>query len=98
MAAIAQTAADTTAPLIVAGDFNAASFSYVMENLARSANVEDARLGFGMRTTSQLWGPLGFSIDHILVSDEFNVLDFRQEAHAGSDHDGLIVKVTVSEE
>ena len=97
VAAIAQTAADTATPLIVAGDFNAAPSSFVMNDLARLADVRDARLGFGIRTTSQLWGPLGFSIDHILVSDELNVLDFRQEAHAGSDHDGLIVKVAVNE-
>ena len=82
-------AAKPNLPLIVAGDFNASAFSYALKNLQRSADLRDARLGFGSRTTSQLWWQLGFSIDHVFVSAELDVVRFKQEAHAGSDHDGL---------
>lgn len=91
MADITTVAAQSSAPLIVAGDFNASQWSYAVQNLAQSARVEDAQRGFGFQKTWSISPFFGLPLDHVLVSDEWIVLDYFQGEAGGSDHVPLIV-------
>lgn len=78
-------------PLVVAGDFNAAPWSYAMNNLAERAEVRNIRRPLDI---TKSWLPLpifGLPIDHVLVSDEWQVLDYRYGPQGGSDHSPLII-------
>jgi endonuclease/exonuclease/phosphatase (EEP) superfamily protein YafD len=78
-------------PLIVAGDFNAAPWSYTMQNLSMSADVRNIRRQFDVTKT---WFPtpfFGLPLDHILVSDEWQVLNYQYGDRGGSDHVPIII-------
>jgi endonuclease/exonuclease/phosphatase (EEP) superfamily protein YafD len=51
MADIARVAAEAEQPLIVAGDFSAAPWSYAVSRSADRADVQDARIGFPLEGT-----------------------------------------------
>ncbi|MEM8533577.1 MAG: endonuclease/exonuclease/phosphatase family protein, partial [Chloroflexota bacterium] len=91
MADITDIAAQSTAPLIVAGDFNASQWSYAVQDLAQAARVADAQRGFGFQKTWFLSPVFGLPLDHVLVSGEWTVLDYSQGEAGGSDHVPLIV-------
>jgi endonuclease/exonuclease/phosphatase (EEP) superfamily protein YafD len=78
-------------PLIVAGDFNAAPWSYTMQNLSMSADVRNIRRQFDVTKT---WFPtpfFGLPLDHILVSDEWQVLNYQYGDRGSSDHVPIII-------
>jgi endonuclease/exonuclease/phosphatase (EEP) superfamily protein YafD len=68
---IIKVAALASPPLIVAGDFNAAPWSYTMRHLAEQADVRQVRQGLDMTSTWRPLPMLGFPLDHVLVSDEW---------------------------
>jgi endonuclease/exonuclease/phosphatase (EEP) superfamily protein YafD len=89
--AITEVAAGSAGPLIVAGDFNAAPWSYAMRELAGRAAVRPVGPWLDVTKT---WRPLpliGLPLDHVLVSDEWQVLAFQYGDPGGSDHLPLIV-------
>jgi len=83
----ASTAADGT-PLVIAGDFNATPFCPALKNLMRGLALSDARQGHGLQQTWPVWlpAPLRIPIDHVLVSPEISVLEYRLGPNVGSDH------------
>ena len=91
MTDIARVATDTPHPLVVAGDFNASPWSFVVDDLRQSAGVRDAQRGFGVRNTWWLNRFVALPIDQILVSSEWTVLDLTQGNRGGSDHAPLII-------
>jgi endonuclease/exonuclease/phosphatase (EEP) superfamily protein YafD len=91
MLAITQVAEASSGPLIVAGDFNAAPWSYTMRQLAERAGVRQVRRPLDMTKTWHLLPLVGLPIDHVLVSDEWQVLAYQYGAPGGSDHIPLIV-------
>lgn len=91
MEAITRVVADAAPPLLVAGDFNAAPWSYTMRRLVEQGQILPIRRGFDV---SKTWRPIlgfGLPIDHILVSAEWQVLAHEYGPAGGSDHVPMIV-------
>lgn len=91
MAFITQVAVAATPPLIVAGDFNAVPWSHTMHELAAQAEVRLVRRGLGLTRTFRPMPGFGLPIDHVLVSDAWQVLGLEYGPPGGSDHTPLIV-------
>ncbi|MCH8168147.1 MAG: endonuclease/exonuclease/phosphatase family protein [Proteobacteria bacterium] len=88
-------------PLIVAGDFNAAPWSWVV---ARAAEVTGTRILGGYRVTwkgryrtplGPLPEPWGHQIDQILLSAGIGVVSVETLDLPGSDHRGLFVRLRI---
>ncbi|MCR4316403.1 MAG: endonuclease/exonuclease/phosphatase family protein [Planctomycetes bacterium] len=82
--------------VIVCGDFNATPWSITYERFVTSTGLLDARRGFGLEPT---W-PAGFTafgipIDHIFVSENVGVRNFRLGRDIGSDHLPLLVDLSL---
>ncbi len=95
VADVRRVAAQVEGPLIVAGDFNAAPWSFAMRQLQQVAGVQDTRRGFGGLTT---WSgpPLVYlSLDHVFASDELLVRSYTYGQPGGSDHLPIIVDFSV---
>jgi endonuclease/exonuclease/phosphatase (EEP) superfamily protein YafD len=80
---------------ILIGDLNTTMWSPYFEQLTRDANLRDARLGFGLKTSWPMPLPsfLRMPIDHCLISQELRVEAVEISAHIGSDHRPLIVDI-----
>jgi endonuclease/exonuclease/phosphatase (EEP) superfamily protein YafD len=91
MLEITRIAANAPKPLIVAGDFNAAPWSHVMRNLATEAGVRQVRETFDLRKTWFGLPLISLPLDHVLVSDEWQVLNFQYGAASGSDHLPIVI-------
>lgn len=75
--------------LIVLGDFNATPFCTAYKDLLRDTKLRNARDGFGVYPSWPTFLPtpiLRIPIDHVLVSSNIGVSQFRTAAHIGSDH------------
>jgi endonuclease/exonuclease/phosphatase (EEP) superfamily protein YafD len=91
MLEITRVAAGVSDPLIVAGDFNAAPWSFIMRQLGERAAVRQARPQFDLSKTWFLAPFVGLPLDHVLVSDAWQVLAHTYGAPGGSDHVPLVV-------
>lgn len=82
--------------LILIGDLNTTSWSYYYQNFIKKMKLVDTRKGFGLQTTWPTMIPaLSITIDHILVSDDFVVLERKVGNHIGSDHKPVYVKLGI---
>lgn len=84
-------------PLVVIGDLNSSSFSRYFKKLVRESNLKDSRNGFGVQPT---W-PSNLSIvrttlDHCLISKEFEVHNRKVGTHLGSDHYPISLEVSLN--
>lgn len=90
MAAIAKAyAAPQETPLVIAGDFNATPWSPAMKQFMRDTGLQNARQGRGILPTWPRWLPHAFfriPIDHVLVSDQLRVIDYKLGTDTGADH------------
>jgi endonuclease/exonuclease/phosphatase (EEP) superfamily protein YafD len=97
--AVAAARAEFGDRLIVAGDFNASPFSPCLRRFVSAMGTADAKLryaskGYGVKATWPTFNRLLFTpLDHILVSDNLVVTDFRAGPEIGSDH--LPVQATI---
>ncbi len=82
-------------PLIVAGDFNAAPWSFALRQLQAAAGVQDTRRGLGGLTTWAGPPPVRLSLDHVFASDELVVQSYAYGQSGGSDHRPIIVDFSV---
>ncbi len=74
-------------PLIVAGDLNCSPWSPHMRDTLQASGLISARRGFGILPSWPTQRPvLVIPIDHVLVSSEIGVVDFRVGKGTGSDH------------
>jgi endonuclease/exonuclease/phosphatase (EEP) superfamily protein YafD len=89
-------------PLIVAGDFNAPPWSWVV---TRAAEVTGTRILGGYRITwkgtyptpfGPVSAPWGQQIDHMLLSSEIIVESVETLALPGSDHRGLFARLRIT--
>lgn len=84
-------------PTLVMGDFNATPWSPYLAEMLSKTNLKDARIGFGLIPTwhaHQAFFKL--PIDHALVSDPWEVLDFYRTQSIASDHYPIVVKLASS--
>jgi len=76
-------------PMLIAGDFNAASWSHTVKQIEEAS---DTKVIEGLRWTIDLKKQVPFlpnfklAIDHVLLSNEFQVKDIFVEKDLGSDH------------
>lgn len=80
-------------PVVLAGDFNAAPWSYAVNRIAKASGtqvVAGLRFSFYMRISKWL-PPLGMPIDHVLLPAKYVVLQARVGPKVGSDHQSVIV-------
>lgn len=92
---LAELAAGSETPLIVAGDFNLSPYSPYFGRWLRASSLSDTLAGQGLDFTwpSQFF-LLGIPIDHVFVSPEFSVLTRRRLERFGSDHLPVLIELT----
>ncbi len=97
LAAVATRIAERSGPGMVLGDLNTSSWTRSFRGLCEVGRLRDARRGFGVQPT---WpgrlAALGIAIDHVLVSDEISVCDYRVGPHVGSDHRPVTVDLRLA--
>ncbi len=74
---------------ILLGDFNVTSTSPVFEEILERSGLRDTRRGFGRQAswyTDRFLPGLGIAIDHVLVGEDFVVLERHVDDLPGSDH------------
>ncbi|MEM9645676.1 MAG: endonuclease/exonuclease/phosphatase family protein [Planctomycetota bacterium] len=89
----------TGRPLIMGGDLNITPWCHEFRKLVADAGLLDTRAGQGYQAT---WptglGRLGIPIDHVLVSQQWEVLGRRVlEGHGVSDHSAVLVTLRQSD-
>lgn len=90
--ALAQISASAEDRLIVAGDFNVTPFSPYFSDLLRRSGLRDAMAGRGPQITWPTFLPiLGIAIDHVLLSGDWQIVEYHRLPAFGSDHYPVIV-------
>lgn len=86
-----------TGPVVLVGDLNTTPWSAFWRRLLAATGLRDARMGYGIRPTWPAYFPLLFiPIDHVLVSEDFIVLDQSTGPYIGSDHLPLTIELAIS--
>ena len=81
-------------PKILVGDLNITPFSSEYRDLESSTGLTNTRYGFGYLATWPAGLPvLQIPIDHVLVSDEINVVNVNVGPDIGSDHLPILAKL-----
>ena len=82
-------------PILLVGDLNISQWSSDY-NILSSSKLINARQGFGVHSTwPAKFGVLGIPIDHILISSEFETIEFDTGPYLGSDHLPIIATVRI---
>lgn len=81
---------------ILAGDFNDVGWSWTTLKAKRVSGLSDPRIGRGMYNTFPAAYPfLRYPIDHVLVSDAFELVEMRRLENIGSDHLPLLADLVL---
>lgn len=87
IALMGQVANSTDQPFILLGDLNASPWSVPMRNLMATTDLGYALQGHGIWPTWLLAGPvLGAPLDYVLISPEWQVVNYVEGGDIGSDH------------
>jgi len=84
-------------PLIISGDFNAASWSHTVKEMAKASNteiVDGLRWSIDLKNQLPLLPFIKLAIDHLLISKEFEVKNIKVEEGLGSDHLPIISEIS----
>lgn len=74
-------------PVLAIGDFNDVAWSHTSQLFKRIGGYLDPRVGRGTYATFPAWAPLlGWPLDHLFVTPEFEVLSMEVLENVGSDH------------
>jgi endonuclease/exonuclease/phosphatase (EEP) superfamily protein YafD len=96
LARLAERRAQIAGPVIVAGDLNVTPYSPFYTDWLTTTGLTDSR---HHRTLSVSWPAvlpiLGIPIDHVAVSDEFQILAHRRLPNFDSDHYGIIAELAL---
>lgn len=95
--ALADRVRQLTGPVIVFGDFNTTSWSWIFRRLVRDGRLRDSRQGFGIQPTwpTAWWPLLRVPIDHCLVSRDVLVLNRLVGPAVGSDHLPIVIECSL---
>lgn len=83
-------------PALVAGDFNDVAWSNTHRLFQQETRLNDLRIGKGLYNTynaQSFWKR--WPLDHVYVSDQFRVLEFRRLPGFGSDHFPIFVELVL---
>lgn len=87
LSTLAREVRNRTQPLVLLGDLNLSPFSPHFDALLEEAGLRSAAAGFGWQPTwPTFFPPAGIPIDHVLISSDVAVRDFRRGPPVGSDH------------
>nr|WP_243446267.1 endonuclease/exonuclease/phosphatase family protein [Polymorphobacter fuscus] len=87
IAVAARRAARDKRPVLAFGDFNDVAWSRTSQLFKRIGGYLDPRIGRGTFATFPAWAPLlGWPLDHMFVTPEFEVRSLRVLENVGSDH------------
>lgn len=91
---LAREAGQVSGPLVIIGDLNTSPWSPWF-SAACGKKLKDAAQGFGLKKSwpAQMPPFLRLPLDHVLVSREAQVLDFKVLEDIGSDHLPILVRV-----
>ena len=93
---LAKYSAAIAGPVAVAGDFNITPYSPFYTDWLAASGLTDTRR---QRTLSVSWPAvlpiLGIPIDHVAVSDEFEILAHRRLPNFDSDHYGVVAELAL---
>jgi endonuclease/exonuclease/phosphatase (EEP) superfamily protein YafD len=82
-------------PCIVAGDINDVPWSRNTRLFCSVSGLLDPRIGRGPLPTFPVnFSLLRFPLDHVFLSPEFRLIDFRRGPDLGSDHYPVFLKVS----
>jgi endonuclease/exonuclease/phosphatase (EEP) superfamily protein YafD len=89
-------AADQPGELLLVGDLNATSWSYVFQKLLHTSRLLDSRQGFGLQPSWPAGNPLlRIPIDHALHTPDIGIQARRLGLPTGSDHLPVIVDFSI---
>jgi endonuclease/exonuclease/phosphatase (EEP) superfamily protein YafD len=83
-------------PTLIAGDFNAASWSHSVKQIENASNtkvVEGHRWTIELKKQVPLIPNFKLAIDHVLLSEEFQVEEIFVERSLGSDHLPVVSRI-----
>lgn len=84
-------------PLIVAGDFNTAPWSFMVQRMTEEAAVDLVRGRYDYQKTFFVLPGVGLALDHLFVSDGWHVTRFFTGDRGGSDHQPLIIDLALTD-
>ncbi len=93
---IADIAAKSQNPVIIAGDFNCTAYSPIFSKILKQGKLHDSEIGFGIQPT---WPnnmlPLVIPIDHVLYKGPIKIVDRRLGSNINSDHTPVVVSFRI---
>ena len=86
-------------PVVVAGDLNVTPWSGHFRHLLSVSQLADSRTGYGLQLS---WPAVSFlpalmPIDHILVSEQVQVLERQTSPPIGSDHRAVWADIVIND-
>lgn len=82
--------------LIVMGDLNLSQWSYYFQELLNKTNLKDTQMGQGVQLSWPAYSQwIKIPIDHVLISEDWHVLNRRLGPNVGSDHLPVIVDLSI---
>lgn len=83
-------------PAVVAGDFNDVAWASTSRLFQIEGHLNDVRIGRGLYNSFDAFSTfLRWPLDHVYVSDEFEVRDIERLGKFGSDHFPIYVKLVL---
>ena len=88
---------DTAAgPVVLCGDLNASVWDHSYKRLQENTGLRNARRGFGVLPSWPTFMPFAMiPIDHVMVSEQVQVVEARTAGRIGSDHLPLVVTIAL---
>jgi endonuclease/exonuclease/phosphatase (EEP) superfamily protein YafD len=83
-------------PTLISGDFNAVGWSHAVKQIASASHtyiVDGLRWSIELKTQLPLLPFMKLPIDHLLLSDEFEVKSIKIEDGLGSDHLPIVTEI-----
>lgn len=98
LAALGEELGMSIRPTTFIGDLNTSMWAPTYLAFEKASGLRNGRKGFGLVPTFPVFFPIAaIPIDHCLVSEEIEVLEFRTGARIGSDHWPIIVTLALAD-